>query len=267
MRVLRPALGLVFVLGVFGPGLPSLQCAGLGLFRNLWGDVLVSTDTTPEGHALTPPTRDKPVYYLGRSLGCKLGSIPGDQLPGDREMNHFIAKVLAKQGYLGASPGVHDPALYLVVQWGYLKPGSGDLLWFLGYDASQDIASPSFPGVLGPEVFLRDFRSHSIQTILDDASDAIYGIIVTAFEYKSANTPKPIIYWQTRIGLPANGKSMTQALPTMLLAAGTAIGRESKSPILADADSVREGRIKLGELQILDVINDPADGTDSKEKR
>jgi hypothetical protein len=265
MRSLRFSTAFALVLGVFGLGLPRL-CAEFSLFQNVWGDVIVSTDTTPEGHALTPPTREMPVYYRGRSLGCRLGSIRGDELPEVQEMNHFVAKILAKQGYLGASPGTHDPALYLVVQWGYLQPGSGDLLWFLGYDANQDIASPSFPGKLGPEVFLRNFRSRTIQTILDDAGDAIYGIIVTAFEYKSANTDKPVIYWQTRIGLPANGKSMTQALPTMLVAAGNAIGRESKSPVLVDADTARQGAVRLGELQILDVINDPPHDSDSNAK-
>lgn len=266
MRSRRLALVFAFVLGVFCLGLPSLQ-AGFNLFRNSWGDVIVSTDTTPEGRALTPPTPEKPVYYLGKSLGCKLGSIPGDVEPGVQEMTNVVAKILAKQGYLGARPGVHDPSLYLIVQWGYLKPGSGDLLWFLGYDANQDIASPSFPGVLGAEVFRRNFRSRTTQTILEDSADAIYGIIVTAFDYKSADMPEPVICWQTRIGLPANGKSMMQALPTMLLAAGSAIGRESNAPVLLDADIVREGRIKLGELQILDVINDSPRPTDSAGKR
>lgn len=124
-------------------------------------------------------------------------------------------------------------------------------MWFLGYNARQDIAAPAFPGNLGPEVLLRNFRSHTIETILESASDPIYGIIVTAFEYRSASTPKPVIYWQTRIGLPARGKSMAQALPTMMLAAGPTIGRETESPVLRDADDVRQGSVKLGELEIL----------------
>lgn len=262
-----PQLALVSALGAFGPGIPDGWGAGFSLFRNFWGDVIVATDTTPEGRALTPPTRENPVYYLGESLGSKLGSIPGDKSPGIHEMNLFITKILAKQGYLGATPDMHEPALFLVVQWGYLEPRSGDLLWFLGYDAKQDIASPAFPGRLGPEVFLRNFRSRTTQTILENSSGAIYGIIVTAFEYKSANTPKPVIYWQTRIGLPANGKSMTQALPTMLVAAGNAIGRESNSPVLVSADTAREGAVKLGELQILDVMSEPPRPSNPEVKR
>ncbi len=245
------------MLGLWGAGLPSARCAEFVLFRNIWGDAIVTTDTTPAGHVLTPPNRENPVYYLGRSLGCRLGSIRGDQVPEERDMNLFVTKILAKQGYLGSSPGMHEPTLFLVVQWGYMEPQSGDLLWFLGYNAKQDIASPSPSGILGPEVFLRNFRSRATESILENARGAIYGIIVTAFEYKSANTPNPVIYWQTRIGLPANGKSMAQALPTMLVAAGTAIGRESNAPVLVNADDARAGNIRLGELQILDVINEP----------
>jgi hypothetical protein len=218
--------------------------------------VIVATDTTTTGHALTPPSPEHPVYYRGLSLGRKLGSIRGDHEPEVQEINLVIAKILAKQGYLAARPG-HEPTLFLIVQWGYMEPERNNLLWFFGYDADQDIGAPVMEGILGPEVFRRDLRSHSIETILTNAREATYGIIVTAFEFKSAKSPNPVVYWQTRIGLPANGKSMAAALPTMLVAAGPAIGRESKTPTLLDVDDVREGRVNLGELKILDVLGDP----------
>ncbi|HEY4247120.1 MAG TPA: hypothetical protein VGM64_09705 [Lacunisphaera sp.] len=245
------------ILAVMSLAVYCNRCAGFSLFPRHWGDVIVVTDVTDEGRSLTPATSKSPVYFLGRSLGCKLGSIRGDELPDDKTMNQFVTQVLAKQGYLSAAGGVHEPNLFLVVQWGYLEPGSGDLLWFLGYNPADDIAAPSFPGLLGPEVFRRSFRSRTIETVLDGASDAIYGIIVTAFDYKTANTAKPVIYWQTRIGLPANGKSMAQALPTMMLAAGPTIGRETTTPTLRDADDVREGHITLGELDILGIEDKP----------
>lgn len=236
---------------VLGPGLPHATCAGFSLFPNTWGDVIVATDTTLAGKEITPPTPEQPAYYRGMSLGCKLGSIPGDQLPDVRELNKFVARVLAKSGYRAAVPGVHEPTLFLVVQWGYLQPGSDDLSWFLGYNASQDIGAPAFPGQLGPEIWRRNFRSRTISTILENVSGPIYGIIVTAFEFESADTPRPIIYWQTRIGLPANAKSMTEALPAMLVAAGPSIGRPSDSPVLRDADEARRGRVELGDLEVI----------------
>lgn len=253
MRSLR----FSFVWAGLGLSLPLAPAAGFNLFSPSWGDVIVATDATVEGRALTPPTVANPVYYLGKSLGCKFGSLRGDQLPEVEEMNRFVARVLAKQGYLGATRGVHEPSLYLIVQWGYLEPRSGDLLWFLGYDANQDIAAPVFPGQLGAEVWRRGFRSHAITTILEDAGSPIYGIIITAFEYESASTTKPIIYWQTRIGLPARGKTMAEALPAMVLAAGPSIGREAKSPVLIDVDDARQGRVELGELKVRGVVEEP----------
>ncbi len=259
MRSLKPDVALVVVAALaVGLGLPRASAAGFHLFRQTWGDVITVTDMTAEGRALTRPTPEQPVYYRGHSLGCKLGSIPGERLPEVEELCEFVAKILAKQGYLGARPGVHEPTLFLVLQWGYLEPASGDLLWFLGYDANQDIAAPSFPGMLGPEVWRRDFRSPTIERILDYAGGPIYGIIVTAFEFQSASTPRPIIYWQTRIALPANGKSMAQALPTMALAGGPTIGRETKSPVLNSADNVNKGHVELGELKVIGYEDEPA---------
>src|SRR3954471_24728012 len=92
MRSLRTVFVFLILAGAFGAGLPNVWSAGFSLFRNVWGDVIVATDTTPEGHAMVPPTPANPVYYLGQSLGCRLGSIPGDQLPAEREMTRFIAK-------------------------------------------------------------------------------------------------------------------------------------------------------------------------------
>lgn len=251
-----PLTRVARVLTALGLGLPCVCSAGFNLFSRSWGDVIVATDMTEAGRELTPPTRENPVYYRGRSLGPKLGSIPGDQLPDVEKMSQFVAKVLAKQGYLGAKPGVHEPTLYLVLQWGYLEPGNDDLLWFLGYDSDKDIAAPVFPGLLGPEVWRRGFRSRTIEAILDGASTANYGIIVTAFEYQSASTAEPIIYWQTRIALPTNGKSMAEALPAMIYAAGPAIGRENDGPVLLDVDEAREGRVELGELEVRGVVED-----------
>jgi hypothetical protein len=255
MKSLRSAVVRTFAALSFG--LPLAHGAGFNLFSATWGDVIVATDTTPEGRKLTPPAPAEPVYYLGQSLGCRLGSIPGDRLPPPKEMNRFVADVLAKQGYLGATPGVHEPTLYLVVQWGQLDPRSGDHLWFLGYDARQDIAAPIFPGMLGAEVWRRNSRSRMTETILDYASGPIYGIIITAFDYQSANTPKPVIYWQTRIALPTNGKSMAEALPAMVLAAGPSIGRESDRPLLRDVDNARKGRVDLGQLKVIGLADEP----------
>ncbi|HEY4302135.1 MAG TPA: hypothetical protein VGM73_14770 [Candidatus Didemnitutus sp.] len=257
MRLPRPGL-LTSALLLLGAGIvPPVRG---GLFTNYWGSAIVATDTTPEGEKLSPPSPAQPVYFLGRSLGHRLGSIGGDDEPDQQEFDRLITGILAKQGYLAGDPKVpaRAPTVFIIVQWGYLEPRSNDLLWFLGYNPSQDIASPVLPGQLGPEVFRRNMRSRTVETILENANDPIYGIIITAFEYKSMDTSRAVIYWQTRIGLPANGKSMAQALPTMLTSAGPAIGRPSDKPVLVDTDQLSEGQVKAGEIKIIGIVPENA---------
>ncbi len=255
MRPLSSATGLALL--ILSLALPAAR-AEFVLFKNIWGDVIVATDTTIPGREITPPTPAQPVYYKGMSLGPKLGSIPtrGDREPEVKQLNQFVADVLAKQGYLGARPGGPEPTLFLVIQWGYLPPG-GNLLWFLGYNPKHDIAAATMITEPGPEVLLRNFRSTAVGTILEDAQGPIYGIIVTAFDYKTARTPEPVVYWQTRIGLPANGKSMAGALPAMVAAAGPAIGRPADGPVLLDTDNARKGTVELGDLKFFEAVSEP----------
>lgn len=262
-----PLRAIALVVAACGLTLPELSAEPFSFFKSYWGDVLVATDMTAEGRLRPNPTQEKPVYYLGRSLGCRLGSIAGDQLPDAKTMTDLVVRVLAKQGYRGAQPGVHEPSLFLILQWGYLTPRSGELLWFLGYNAREDIAAPAFPGILGPEVFRRNMRSRAVETILDSADGPLYGIIVSAFDYATVDTANPVIVWQTRIGLPANGKSMAEALPVMLVAAAASIGEYSERTILADADAVRDGRVELGELKAIEVVNDHTIESGSRSKK
>jgi hypothetical protein len=227
------------------------------LFERYWGDCVVVTDMTEAGRARRPASPENPVYFLGEVYGGRLGSLPGDRLPDPKEMGRFVAKVLAKQGYLGAKPGVDEPELFLALQWGRIDRRSGDSLWFLGYDRTQDPAAPAFgspiaPGgstIFGPEVFRRHFRPREIETVLEYAQEDIYGFIISAFEYKTARSAEPVVLWQTRIALPANGKSMSEALTTIVQLAGPQIGRETTKPVLRHTED--RYTTKLGELEFI----------------
>ena len=96
-----------------------------------------------------------------------------------------------------------------------------------------------------------EFRPREIETVLEYAQEDIYGFIISAFEYKSAHAAEPVVLWQTRIGMPANGQSMTDALTTIVQVAGSQIGRETTRPVLTRTDDRYTTR--LGELEILGV--------------
>jgi len=266
-----PRLVFALALGLLGPGLTGVRASDFVLFKNLWGDVFVSTDATAAGRKLTPPTKEEPVYYRGVSLGRRLGSVGGDQEPSEHQLSRFAADLLAKQGYLDARGTGKEPSLLLVLQWGYLDPSQVDLQWFLGYRPDQDIASMDQIDFIGAEAFRTNFRSREIDAIIHDAQHPVYGIMITAFEYKSSRTAEPVVYWQTRIGLPTQGKTMADALPVMLVAAAPSIGRPSDKPVLADADSARKGSVNLGELKFLDTLppmhHEESESTAPEEKK
>ncbi len=229
--------------------LPLTLPAKSKFFPNTWGDIIVNTDMTPFGRERTPPSLEHPVTYVGDSLGLKFGSIRGDRIPPDKEVVDFVVDVLAQQGYIGVKSLDENPELYITLQWGYLEPPYVNLYWFLGYDPSKDIAASNFPGALGPEVFRRNLRDPKTETIVRLAKEPMYGIIIVAFDFESASTPQPIILWQTRIAVRAARKTMAEALPNMVLAAGPSIGRETTSPVFHDVDDLLEGKVEMGDLE------------------
>jgi len=255
MRI--PSASALLILLLFSVAAREAQAGRFVLFERTWGDCIVVTDMTKEGRALKPASREHPVYFLGKIYGSRLGSMPGDRLPDAKEMGQLVTRILAKQGYLAAQPGVHEAELFLAVQWGRIDPRSGDSLWFLGYNPRDDVAAPTLAGRPGIEIHFRNMRSREIEAILDYAEDDIYGIIISAFEYKSAFTSQPVILWQTRIGLPANGKGMTEAITAMAQIAGPQIGRETTKPILRNMDD--RFTTSLGELEVIGFEDDVSD--------
>ena len=73
-------------------------------------EVIVDTDIMPEGAKLPAVSMEHPVYYVGVSMGYRDlgGIIAGDKLPSKGTMYDWIAKALAKQGYLPADD-THPP--------------------------------------------------------------------------------------------------------------------------------------------------------------
>lgn len=221
------------------------------LFSRPSRDVFIVTDVTPDGRKVEPPTRQQPVYCEAMSFGCDFGSMPGDKLPDSAELLKVIVKILADQGYQGNND-THPPTLLLTFQWGYRKGGIGNNLAYLGGEKLDLMWETENNSWINSNVLLRNMRSSASQKVMDVAAEDIYAVTICGFDYASTRSGKPVLLWQTRVAIPTTGVSMANALPRILAVAGPAIGRETKTTVIAKADDTREGRVDLGELEVIE---------------
>ena len=145
----------------------------------------MNTDFTPEGARLPPASTEHPVYYVGVSMGYRDlgGYIAGDKLPSKETMYAWIAKALAKQGYLPANVD-HPPTQAVVFAWGSLyvrwfsgnpdlpvQMNRGQMLRFLGGEKLGLISKyPTAPEMeFVPELFYLRPSAEKFRTAADSA--------------------------------------------------------------------------------------------------
>ena len=118
-------------------------------------------------------------------MGNRLGSgLHGDTEPTIKELNNFAASVLAKQGYLPAKPGVHEPSLLLVLQWkafGFMLLGIGLGFWVgllpgLGGATTLALMLPFIYTMQPVEAFAFLLGMHAVVATTGDITSVLYGL-------------------------------------------------------------------------------------------
>jgi hypothetical protein len=246
-----------------------IACAPLS--RAGWFDILfhhdvqvvVTTDMTPAGVLLPAPSKDNPVYYIGVSMGYRDlgGYIAGDKLPAQEAMYRWIAKALAKQGYLPATDQ-HPPTQLVVFTWGSLYarriPVSGDPNWpevqtnriqmlrFLGGEKLGLISKyPMVPEIESP-LGLMYLRPDAERT-WNAATDDLYMTILLGYDFEAAVRKERRLLWRTRIACPSRGLVMADTLPTMLSIATPHIARDTAVPVWIRASDRYKPVVKIGD--------------------
>jgi len=243
---------------------PSLHADGfLSFFETPAPDVLTVTDVTDEGRKWPLPEPGKPVLYEAISFGSQnFPGLRGDVTPNPRTMAAFIVKTLAEQGYQQAKEkGVAK--VFLSICWGYSRANLG-VLGFLGgekLDLMWELdGSPN--AVHGPP---RWMRSLTADKVMEAANSDLYIASIQAFDLKKIDAGEIVPLWHTRIACPARGLMMADAVPTMIVAAGPLIGRETKKPVWRDTTELKKVRIDFGELKTLELMQ-PSSTSDRTEE-
>jgi hypothetical protein len=238
--------------------------------------VIVNTDVTPDGAKLPPASREHPVYYVGISLGYRDlgGSIAGDILPANKTMYEWIAKALARQGYLPAN-AFHPASEIVIFTWGTLYVRTSSLnpdmpqqlnatgmLRFLGGEklglVSQYPSDPKLAMFPDLQVLRPDddkFR--------DASRDDLYMAVLTGYDLAAAAHKQRRLLWRTRIACPSRGLVMADTLPTMISIAAPLIAHETAAPewirasdkyrpVITFGDPVVEEYLGSGPLPIVD---------------
>lgn len=256
MKTYRWYLPAVVFLGFF---LLSGRVEGggfLGFLARREPDILTVTDVTDEGRSWPSPEPGKPVYYEAISFGTRnFPGLPGDPSPNPRAMLNLIVKTLAKQGFVRATKK-GEAKVFLSIAWGYSRANLS-ALGFLGGDKLDLMWELESGPALSPNVLRRGFRGMDEMKIMEAANSDLYIASIQAFDLVALDAGTKKLLWHTRIACEATGITMADTMPTMIIAAGPFIGRETKKPVWRDLTDLRKANIDIGEVKMLEFV-DPA---------
>lgn len=256
MKTYRRYISAAVLLGFFLLSAPLQGEGFLGFLTRREPDILTVTDVTDEGRSWPSPEPGKPVYYEAISFGTRnFPGLAGDPTPNSRAMLNLIVKTLAKQGFVRA-PKKGVAKVFLSIGWGYSRANLS-ALGFLGGNKLDLMWELESGPMLSPNVLRRGFRGVDEVKVMEAANSDLYIASIQAFDLVALDAGKKILLWHTRIACEATGLTMAETMPTMIIAAGPFIGRETQKPVWRDLTDLRKANVDIGEAKMLDFV-DPA---------
>jgi hypothetical protein len=227
-------------------------------------DIMIVTELTGAGRHAPVGTAAQPVYYAGMDGGLTaVGDTPaGEQVPKAGALAEIMVKSLDASGYRAATKE-HPPTIFIHYRWGsYNKLGNID-----GSDeGSAPLDDPQLSNLIERAALVGGTRfavewmqalkagtfsyfenkSAKQAFLVQMASDNLYFLIATAYDYAAANEGKQIILWRTKLSTDSQGITMNESLPQMVASAATYIGHETDGPVRLNRAVVKEGVVEVG---------------------
>lgn len=236
--------------------------------RPLDDTTVAVTDFTAAGRELPVPSRQNPVYYVGLSAGFRHFNgfaMAGDNPPDSNILLRTIARVLAQQGFLGATKE-HLATQIIVCAWGTIGapidtgeapptgPGAG--IYFLGGRKLRLVEdSPNYDHISVADFFRHRFRSPGAEDIFYLSKQDLYVVRIRAFDLKAAEQGRMVALWETRIACRSAGNSLATALPQIVVSAQHVLGRDTAEPIVENAARTRQAWVEIGESTVVEYID------------
>lgn len=246
-RRFSPALvaSLALLSAVSFPAVARANIIDTLLGRNLF--MTVVAERTKPGESMPMPNPTRPATYVAYDGGYVEAGNPeaGQRPPAPPVVAAYLQQALAVGNYQPAATGA-TPTLLITYHWGVLNRDTfqiGDA-FHLQPNLRARIELVSSPRQARDlEQYILDHRIQRLQQVdipqilppdeqdaLQDARDAHYFIIVSAYDYAALTRGQATLLWRVRLSTRSAGSAMTAALPAMLEAGAPYFGRNLDQP-------------------------------------
>jgi hypothetical protein len=112
---------------------------------------------------------------------------------------------------------------------------------------------PGWVSTFASPVNLFKLRSAKNEFLWEQAADAIYFVVASAYDYREAAANRRKLVWRTRMTVSATGVSQEQALPTAIANAASFFGKDMAEAETFTKRTVPEGAVRIGEPKVLEM--------------
>ncbi len=217
--------------------------------------VIAVTDMTDEGRKRPTASPENPIYYQAVTTGYQVfgRGVAGEQIPPNDAFLQVVLKTLKKEGFIPATDE-NPPSIVLGFSWGSVWESEGTALQVLGGD-KLDLTWEIKPTLgLEPRQWLRGLRKKNGDRIVEMSKENLFVVNIAAYDRPALIKGDLLPLWQTRIACPTRGVWAKDAMPKIVIAAASIIGRETETPQISSVAEAfgKRGEVSIGELTVTD---------------
>lgn len=191
--------------------------------------IVLTSDMTKDGLAVTPPDRDHPVYYMPvfepyeeKGPPTKAWERKPDNEP---DLRAQIGAALAQQGYLPTTKE-HAPSLVIAFEWGSIAPNKVRVGRKGGEILNADEMRATVLGDRAPEA-IGNFNVFGAYTRDMTTFIPRHYLIISGFRYQPGPHQGEVLLWRVHTTSSLWGNYLQEVMPQFIATAAPAAGRST----------------------------------------
>lgn len=116
----------------------------------------------------------------------------------------------------------------------------------------------SVPGIENASPFHRFMNANDdLMELVEQSFNSCYFVVASAYDYVAMKQGRKVLLWRTKMTVDSSGVSMSETLPSLVVAAGPYFGRDMTVPATLNRKITREGHVEVGTPEVVD-FSEPA---------